>query len=654
MQFFKRQVTFYLVIALLFVVMMKLLFNPGLMPEKIPYNEFVQQVQSSRVEKVTIYGNEIEAELKDDRTVTTIRPDDHSLTDLLLEKDIPYETNPPRGPSWWQTALTYVIPFLLLFGLFFFFMQQTQGGGNKVMNFGKSRARLHEGDRKRVTFNDVAGAEEEKAELAEVVDFLKDPRKYIELGARIPKGILLVGPPGTGKTLLARAVAGEAGVPFFSISGSDFVEMFVGVGASRVRDLFADAKKSSPCIVFIDEIDAVGRQRGAGLGGGHDEREQTLNQLLVEMDGFDVNEGIIILAATNRPDILDPALLRPGRFDREVAVGVPDVKGREEILKVHTRNKPLAEEVSLKEIARATPGFTGADLENVVNEAALLTARTGGKKISKKEIEEAVERIIAGTQKRSRVISEFEKKIVSFHEAGHALVGYLLPHTHPVHKVSIIPRGRPELYAHVSGRGSLLYDPFRASDRLLLCWRTGREKLVLDEISTGAQNDLERATSIVRQMIMEYGMSDSLGPITLGHKHDQVFLGRDIARDRDYSEEIAKAIDQEIRRTIDQCYQRAQEVLEENRDKLNLIAEALLEKETLDAEEITALVEGRSLEEVAAARREKKKAATANAEDAVQPERREDKVAAGKAKVRPCTSFQQNDLVENPSEEPTA
>lgn len=656
MQFFKRQVTFYLVIALLFVVMMKLLFNPGLMPEKIPYNEFVQQVQSSRVEKVTIYGNEIEAELKDDRTVTTIRPDDHSLTDLLLEKDIPYETNPPRGPSWWQTALTYVIPFLLLFGLFFFFMQQTQGGGNKVMNFGKSRARLHEGDRKRVTFNDVAGAEEEKAELAEVVDFLKDPRKYIELGARIPKGILLVGPPGTGKTLLARAVAGEAGVPFFSISGSDFVEMFVGVGASRVRDLFADAKKSSPCIVFIDEIDAVGRQRGAGLGGGHDEREQTLNQLLVEMDGFDVNEGIIILAATNRPDILDPALLRPGRFDREVAVGVPDVKGREEILKVHTRNKPLAEEVSLKEIARATPGFTGADLENVVNEAALLTARTGGKKISKKEIEEAVERIIAGTQKRSRVISEFEKKIVSFHEAGHALVGYLLPHTDPVHKVSIIPRGRaggytlmfPEEDRYFMTRSELL-------DRVttLLAGRVA-EKLVLDEISTGAQNDLERATSIVRQMIMEYGMSDSLGPITLGHKHDQVFLGRDIARDRDYSEEIAKAIDQEIRRTIDQCYQRAQEVLEENRDKLNLIAEALLEKETLDAEEITALVEGRSLEEVAAARREKKKAATANAEDAVQPERLEDKVAAGKAKVRPCTSFQQNDLVENPSEEPTA
>ena len=656
MQSFRRQITFYLVIALLIFVAMKLLFNTGAPPEKIPYNDFIEQVQKNRVEKIIAYGDEIEAELKDGRTVITRRPDDHNLTDLLLEKNIVYETNPPRGLSWWQTALTYAIPFLLLFALFFFFMQQTQGGGNRVMNFGKSRARLHEGDRKRVTFDDVAGADEEKAELAEVVDFLGDPRKYIELGARIPKGILLVGPPGTGKTLLARAVAGEAGVPFFSISGSDFVEMFVGVGASRVRDLFENAKRNSPCIVFIDEIDAVGRQRGAGLGGGHDEREQTLNQLLVEMDGFDVNEGIIILAATNRPDILDPALLRPGRFDREVAVGVPDVRGREEILKVHTRNKPLADEVSLRDIARATPGFTGADLENVVNEAALLTARTGGKRVGKKEIEEAVERVIAGTQKRSRVISEFEKKIVSFHEAGHALVGYLLPHTDPVHKVSIIPRGRaggytlmfPEEDRYFMTRSELL-------DRVttLLAGRVA-EKLVLDEISTGAQNDLERATSIVRQMIMEYGMSDSLGPITLGHKQDQVFLGRDIARDRDYSEEIAKAIDHEIRRTIDQCYERAKEVLEENRDKLDLIAAALLEKETLDAEEITALVEGKSLAELEAARREKEKAAAARAEGAVRPERRGEKTAPGKTKVQPCTSFQQSEPAENPSKEPTS
>ncbi len=652
---FRRQIIFYLIIALLFFFGMRFLYNNGAAPEKIPYNDLIEQIETDKVKKVTVYGDEIQAELKDERTVVATRPADHNLSDLLLEKEIEYETNPPRGPSWWQTALTYAIPFLLLFGLFFFFMQQTQGGGNKVMNFGKSRARLHEGDRKRVTFNDVAGADEEKAELAEVVDFLGDPRKYIELGARIPKGILLVGPPGTGKTLLARAVAGEAGVPFFSISGSDFVEMFVGVGASRVRDLFENAKRNSPCIVFIDEIDAVGRHRGAGLGGGHDEREQTLNQLLVEMDGFDVNEGIIILAATNRPDILDPALLRPGRFDREVAVGVPDVKGREEILKVHTRNKPLADEVSLRDIARATPGFTGADLENVVNEAALLTARTGGKRVGKLEIEEAVERIIAGTQKRSRVISEFEKKIVSFHEAGHALVGYLLPHTDPVHKVSIIPRGRaggytlmfPEEDRYFMTRSELL-------DRVttLLAGRVA-EKVVLDEISTGAQNDLERATSVVRQMIMEYGMSDALGPITLGHKQDQIFLGRDIARDRNYSEEIAKAIDQEIRQTIDQCYERAREILEENRDKLDLIAAALLEKETLDAEEITALVEGKSLTELEAARREKEKAVATRAEGAVRPERRSEKAAKGKSGVQPCTSFQQNESVDKPSEEPT-
>lgn len=656
MHSFRRQIIFYLLIALLFFFGMRLLYNNGTAPEKISYNELIEQVEANSVKKVILYGDEIQAELKDGRAVISTRPVDHNLSDLLLEKNIEYETNPPRGPSWWQTALTYAIPFLILFGLFFFFMQQTQGGGNKVMNFGKSRARLHEGDRKKVTFSDVAGADEEKAELAEVVDFLGDPRKYIELGARIPKGILLVGPPGTGKTLLARAVAGEAGVPFFSISGSDFVEMFVGVGASRVRDLFENAKKNSPCIVFIDEIDAVGRQRGAGLGGGHDEREQTLNQLLVEMDGFDVNEGIIILAATNRPDILDPALLRPGRFDREIAVGVPDVKGREEILKVHTRNKPLSDEICLRDIARATPGFTGADLENVVNEAALLTARGGAKRVGKKEIEEAVERIIAGTQKRSRVISEFEKKIVSFHEAGHALVGYLLPHTDPVHKVSIIPRGRaggytlmfPQEDRYFMTRSELL-------DRVttLLAGRVA-EKVVLDEISTGAQNDLERATSIVRQMIMEYGMSDSLGPITLGHKQDQVFLGRDLGRDRDYSEEIAKAIDHEIRRTIDQCYERAREILVENRDKLDLIAAALLEQETLDAEEITALVEGKTLAELEAARREKEQAAASRTEGAVRPERRSEKKAPGKTKVQPCASFQQSEPVDKPSKEPTS
>ncbi len=596
---FLRQVTFYLVIALI-VVLLLTMFTSDKPPEKIDYNEFIKKVEADQVEDVTIYGNEIEATLKGGRLITTHRPEDHNLSDLLLEKDIAYRTNAPKSPPFWQTALTYMIPILLLIGIFFFFMQQTQGGGSRVMNFGKSRARLHDGERKKITFDDVAGADEEKYELAEVVDFLKDPRKYLELGARIPKGILLVGPPGTGKTLLARAVAGEAGVPFFSISGSDFVEMFVGVGASRVRDMFDNAKKNAPCIVFIDEIDAVGRQRGAGLGGGHDEREQTLNQLLVEMDGFDVNEGIIILAATNRPDILDPALLRPGRFDREITVGFPDVKGREEILKVHTRNKPLSDEVDLKVIARGTPGFTGADLENVVNEAALLTARVQGKRIGMREMEEAIERVIAGTEKRSRIISEFEKKIVAYHEAGHALVGYLLPHTDPVHKVSIIPRGRaggytlmfPEEDRYYMTRSELL-------DRvsMLLAGRVA-EQTVLNEISTGAQNDLERATSIVRQMIMEYGMSDALGPITLGKKHDQVFLGRDLARDRDFSEEIAKAIDHEIRRIMESCYQKAQDIIENNRDKLELIAQSLLDRETLDAEEIKALIEGKSLEEL--------------------------------------------------------
>lgn len=596
---FLRQITFYLIIGIVVIALFSL-YNSDRGPEKINYNEFIKMIDDEKVEKVVIYGNEIEAEVAGDRTIETTRPEDHNLTEILLAYDIPYETNKPKTAPWWQTLLIYGVPFLIIIVIFFYFMQQSQGGGSKVMNFGKSRARLHETEKKKVTFSEVAGAEEEKYELEEVVEFLKDPRKFIELGARIPKGVLLVGPPGTGKTLLARAVAGEAGVPFFSISGSDFVEMFVGVGASRVRDLFENAKKSSPCIVFIDEIDAVGRQRGAGLGGGHDEREQTLNQLLVEMDGFDVNEGIIIIAATNRPDILDPALLRPGRFDREVTVGFPDVKGREEILKVHTRNKPLEDTVELRTIARGTPGFTGADLENVVNEAALLAARNNRKKVGMEDMQEAIERVVAGTEKKSRVISDFEKKIVAYHEAGHALAGYLLPHTDPVHKVSIIPRGRaggytlmfPEEDRYYMTRSELL-----ARISTLLAGRVA-EQMVLNEVSTGAQNDLERSTAIVRQMIMEYGMSDALGPITLGKKPDQVFLGRDLGRDRDYSEEIAKAIDREIRKTIDDSYQRAWDVLDENRDKLEKIAMALIERESLDAVEIKALVEGKSIDEL--------------------------------------------------------
>ncbi len=593
---FLRQITFYLVIALVVFALLAT-FNTGTPPEEISYNQFIQKVERGEVERVETHGGEVEAVLVDGTVIKTYRPEDHNLTNLLLENNVMHFPHDARTPPWWQSALTYMIPFLLIIGIFFFFMQQSQGGGNKVMNFGKSKARLQESDKKKVTFEDVAGADEERAELSEIVDFLKDPHKYIEIGARIPKGILLVGPPGTGKTLLARAVAGEAGVPFFSISGSDFVEMFVGVGASRVRDMFDNAKKNSPCIVFIDEIDAVGRQRGAGLGGGHDEREQTLNQLLVEMDGFDVNEGIIIIAATNRPDILDPALLRPGRFDREVSVVLPDVNGRTEILKVHSRNKRISEEVDMKVLARGTPGFTGADLENVVNEAALLSARFNKKRIGMKELEEAVERVVAGTQKKSRVISPFEKKIVAYHEAGHALVGYLLPHTDPVHKVSVIPRGRAGGYTLMFPEEDRYYmTKTELLDRIstLLGGRVA-EKLVLKDISTGAQNDLERATAIVRQMIMEYGMSDTLGPITLGRKQDQVFLGRDLGRDRDYSEEIAKSIDQEIRKTIDDCYQRAQDILEKDSAKLELIAQALLERETLDADEIKALVEGKEL-----------------------------------------------------------
>jgi len=594
---FLRQATFYLLVFMIAVALIQTFSRPSEVVHDINYYpDFINLIETGQLKEVTLIGDNVEGLLENGDKVRTFRPPDDDLTARLIANKIPYNPQPEPTPPWWSTLLTYLIPFILIIGLFFFFMQQSQGGGNRVMNFGKSRARLHDGERKKVTFAHVASADEEKEELQEIVEFLKEPKKFIDLGARIPKGVLLVGPPGTGKTLLARAVAGEAGVPFFSISGSDFVEMFVGVGASRVRDLFENAKKNSPCIVFIDEIDAVGRQRGAGLGGGHDEREQTLNQLLVEMDGFDVNEGIIILAATNRPDILDPALLRPGRFDRQITVSFPDVKGREEILQVHSKGKPLDKEIDLKVLARRTPGFTGADLENLVNEAALLAARRNRKNVSMSEMEEAIDRVIAGTEKRSKVISDFEKNIVAFHESGHALVGYLLPHTDPVHKVSIIPRGRaggytlmlPEEDRYYMTRSELL-----ARVATLLAGRVA-EKVVFDEISTGAHNDLERATSIVRQMIMEYGMSDELGPITLGRKHEQIFLGRDLARDRDFSEEIAKSIDKEIRRTVDKAYHMAEDLIVKNRDKLDMLAAALLEKETINADEIEILMEGKN------------------------------------------------------------
>ncbi|MTK11369.1 MAG: ATP-dependent metallopeptidase FtsH/Yme1/Tma family protein [Clostridiaceae bacterium] len=494
----------------------------------------------------------------------------------------------PAAVPMWVQYLPTVLLILMLVAFWFMFMQQSQGGGGNrnVMNFGKSRAKMATPDKKKVTFSDVAGADEEKAELAEIVDFLKQPKRYIEMGARIPKGVLLVGPPGTGKTLLAKAIAGEAGVPFFSISGSDFVEMFVGVGASRVRDLFEQAKKNSPCIIFIDEIDAVGRQRGAGLGGGHDEREQTLNQLLVEMDGFGANEGIIMIAATNRPDILDPALLRPGRFDRQIVVGAPDVKGREEILKVHSKNKPLATEVKLDVLAKRTPGFTGADLENLMNESALLAVRKNKDLIEMDELEEAVTRVIAGPEKRSRVIAEEDRRLTAYHEAGHAVVMKLLPTADPVHQISIIPRGMAGGYTmHLPEKDTAYMSKTKLQDEIIgLLGGRVAEKLIIGDISTGAKNDIERATTISRKMVMDYGMSD-LGPIAFGSGHDEVFLGRDLGKGRNFSEEVAFEIDKEIRKLIDQGYNKAEKLLNENISKLHAVAKELLEREKLEADE---------------------------------------------------------------------
>ncbi|MBR2220010.1 MAG: ATP-dependent zinc metalloprotease FtsH, partial [Phascolarctobacterium sp.] len=560
----------------------------------LSYTKFLQQVDESKIKQVTIVDNVISGKLSDGKEFTTIVPNnDANLISKLQAKNVDIKAELPPQPPWWTGIVSSVLPMLLIVGLWFMMMNNSGGGGGRVMNFGKSRARRYDEDKIKVTFKDVAGADEAKQELQEVVEFLKQPQKYNDLGAKIPKGVLLYGPPGTGKTLLAKAVAGEAGVPFFSISGSDFVEMFVGVGASRVRDLFEQAKKSAPCIVFIDEIDAVGRQRGAGLGGGHDEREQTLNQLLVEMDGFGANEGIIMIAATNRPDILDPALLRPGRFDRQIVVDRPDIKGRTEILKVHVKGKPMADDVELEVIAQRTPGFTGADLSNLVNEAALMTARKNKKKISMPEMEEAAERVIMGPERKSRVISDNEKKLTAYHEGGHTVVGMLLEHTDPVHKVTIIPRGRaggytlslPKEDRYYATRSEMLDEL-----KVLLGGRVA-EALVLKEISSGASNDLQRATALARQMICEYGMSEKIGPVTFGHRQDQVFLGRDIARDKDYSEEVAAEIDKEVRTFLDNAYTATEKLLNENMDKLHVIAQALIERETLEKEEIADLME---------------------------------------------------------------
>ena len=590
-RFFKN-VTFYLLIIIVAIWMIDYYSASTVSKTDITYSAFMKHVQQDEVKQVTIVDNVISGKLKDGKDFSTVAPSDDSLIPTLRARDIEIKAELPPQPPWWTTILSSLLPMLLIVGIWFMLMQQSQGGGGRVMNFGKSRARRYDEDNIKITFKDVAGADEAKQELEEVVEFLKHPKKYNDLGAKIPKGVLLYGPPGTGKTLLAKAVAGEAGVPFFSISGSDFVEMFVGVGASRVRDLFEQAKKSAPCIVFIDEIDAVGRQRGAGLGGGHDEREQTLNQLLVEMDGFGANEGIIMIAATNRPDILDPALLRPGRFDRQIVVDRPDIKGRQEILKVHIKGKPISPEVELGVIARRTPGFTGADLSNLVNEAALMAARKNKNKIDMPEMEEAAERVIMGPKRRSRVISDKEKRLTAYHEGGHTLVGMLLDNTDPVHKVTIIPRGRaggytlslPKEDRYYATRSEMLDEL-----KVLLGGRVA-EALVLKEISSGASNDLQRATSLARQMICEYGMSPELGPMTFGHRQNQVFLGRDIGRDKDYSEEVAAKIDKEIRKFIDEAYQKTESLLNENMDKLHLIADALIERETLEGEEIDQLM----------------------------------------------------------------
>ncbi|MGG0739886.1 ATP-dependent zinc metalloprotease FtsH [Niallia taxi] len=597
-----RNTIFYLLIFLVIIGVVSF-FNGNNEPTKqLSYTELIEHLEAGDVSSITQQPErgvlelrgQLDSYSKDEYFVSYVTNNEtvQNRIDKAATEGSKIDVLPAQETSSWVTFFTSIIPFVIIFILFFFLLNQAQGGGSRVMNFGKSKAKLYNEEKKKVRFKDVAGADEEKQELVEVVEFLKDPRKFAELGARIPKGVLLNGPPGTGKTLLARAVAGEAGVPFFSISGSDFVEMFVGVGASRVRDLFETAKKNAPCIIFIDEIDAVGRQRGAGLGGGHDEREQTLNQLLVEMDGFGANEGIIIIAATNRPDILDPALLRPGRFDRQITVDRPDVTGREAVLRVHARNKPLDSSVDLKSIAMRTPGFSGADLENLLNEAALVAARADKKKIDMEDMDEATDRVIAGPSKKSRVISKKERNIVAYHEAGHTIIGVVLDEADMVHKVTIVPRGQAGGYAVMLPKE----DRFLMTKKELLDKITGllggrvAEDIVFGEVSTGAHNDFQRATNIARKMVTEYGMSEKLGPLQFGQAQGgQVFLGRDLNNEQNYSDAIAYDIDQEIQRIIKESYERAKTILTENREKLNLIAETLLEIETLDAEQINSL-----------------------------------------------------------------
>jgi cell division protease FtsH len=568
----------------------------------VKFSEFMAQVEAGQVADVTITGNEIKGHTVSQEAFRTFAPVGYDkLVDTLLSKQVTVNYQPDQTPTWANMLISWA-PFLLLIGFWVFFMRQMQSGGNKALSFGKSKAKLLASQQKKVTFKDVAGVDEAKEELQEIIEFLREPQKFQKLGGRIPKGVLLMGPPGTGKTLLARAIAGEANVPFFSISGSDFVEMFVGVGASRVRDLFEQGKKNAPCIIFIDEIDAVGRHRGAGLGGGHDEREQTLNALLVEMDGFESNDGVILIAATNRPDVLDPALLRPGRFDRRVVVSRPDVRGREGILKVHTQKIPLSEDVDLSVVARATPGFSGADLANLVNESALMAARANQKFVTMRDFESAKDKVLMGAERKSLIITEEEKKVTAYHEAGHALLAALVPHSDPLHKVTIIPRGM------ALGLTQQLPDEEKhnwtkeALDARIAVFMGGRiaEELTFDQITTGAQNDIEQATEMARKMVCEWGMSESLGPLTYGKKEEQIFLGKEFNRHQDYSEATALKIDAEIKHVVTEQYARATRLLTENRDALQRVAEALLEHEVLDASQLKQLIAGESIEPKAA------------------------------------------------------
>ena len=596
---FVRNVALYLLVIIVAVTVVDSFIGNKTDKSEITYTNFLTQVQQKKVDSVQITADHsITGQLKDGSSFTTYAPTDAALMPALKDSDVNIVAKPPEQPSWWMSALASIVPVLILVVVFFFFMQQTQGGGSRVMNFGKSHAKMHGEGKVKVSFKDVAGADEAKEELSEIVEFLRNPAKYNAIGAKIPKGVLLFGPPGTGKTLLARAVAGEAGVPFFSISGSDFVEMFVGVGASRVRDLFAQAKKNAPCIIFIDEIDAVGRQRGAGLGGGHDEREQTLNQLLVEMDGFGANEGIITIAATNRPDILDPALLRPGRFDRQITVDRPDLRGRVAILNVHAKGKPLSKDVDLKTIAKKTPGFTGADLSNLLNEAALLAARADKKIITMAELEEASEKVAFGPERRSHVISEKEKRLTAVHESGHALVAYLLPEADPVHKVTIIPRGRAGGYTMMLPDEDRSYETksyYLAQIRVALGGRAA-EQIVFNEISSGASGDLQNVTHIVRQMITRLGMSPKLGPMVFGEQQDQVFLGKSLGHERNYGEGVAELIDKEMHDLVTTAYDDVIRMLEEHRDALNHMATALMEVETINHKQVENLIKYGALE----------------------------------------------------------